>query len=170
VFDETNGSQKEQVDLDLINDEEAPCDDLQRMVIDAVRPQDPSNEPQETSSNDTTPPAQGLDQDNHDKDVEPNDQGQEESNDQGGDEDDGNKGEAPPHPKVRQNVQRDHPIDNILGDIEKGVTTRSRVANFCEHYSFVSSFEPFKVEDALRDPDWVVAMQEELNNFKCNEV
>jgi hypothetical protein len=26
------------------------------------------------------------------------------------------------------------------------------------------------VEDALRDPDWVVAMQEELNNFKCNEV
>jgi hypothetical protein len=34
---------------------------------------------------------------------------------------------------------------------------------------FVSSFEPFKVEDALHDPDWVVAMQEELNNFKRNE-
>jgi hypothetical protein len=60
--------------------------------------------------------------------------------------------------------------DNILGDIEKGVTTRSRVANFCEQYSFVSSFEPFKVEDVLRDPDWVVAIQEELNNFKHNEV
>jgi hypothetical protein len=71
---------------------------------------------------------------------------------------------------VHQNVQRDHPVNNILGDIKKGVTTRSRVANFCEHYSFVSSFEPFKVEDVLRDPDWVVAMQEELNNFKCNEV
>jgi hypothetical protein len=28
----------------------------------------------------------------------------------------------------------------------------------------------FKVEDALRDPDWVVAMQEELKNFKRNEV
>jgi hypothetical protein len=41
---------------------------------------------------------------------------------------------------------------------------------FCEYYSFVSSFEPFKVEDALRDLDWVVAMQEELNNIKCNEV
>jgi hypothetical protein len=68
-------------------------------------------------------------------------------------------GEAPPHARVRQNIQRDHPIDNILGDIEKGVTTRSHVANFCEHYSFISSFEPFKVEDALRDPDWVVAMQ-----------
>jgi hypothetical protein len=30
--------------------------------------------------------------------------------------------------------------------------------------------EPFKVEDALCDLDWVVAMQEELNNFKQNEV
>jgi hypothetical protein len=43
VFDETNDSQKEQVDLDLIDDEEAPCGVLQRMTIDDVRPQDPSN-------------------------------------------------------------------------------------------------------------------------------
>jgi hypothetical protein len=71
---------------------------------------------------------------------------------------------------VHQNIQRDHSVDNILGDIKKGVTTRSRVINFYEHYSFVSSFEPFKVKDALSDLDWVVAMQEELNNFKCNEV
>jgi hypothetical protein len=71
---------------------------------------------------------------------------------------------------VCHNVQRDHPVDNIVGDIEKGVATRSCVANFCEHYSFVSSFEPFKVQDALRDLDWVVAMQEELNDFKHNEV
>jgi hypothetical protein len=149
VFDETNGSQKEQVDLDLIDDEEAPCNALQRMVIDDVRPQDPSNQPQETSPNDTTPPTQGLDQGQE----ESNDQGQEESNDQRGDEDDGDKEEAPRHPRVRQNIQRDHPIDNIHGYIKKGVTTRSRVANFCEHYSFVSSFEPFKVEDALRDLD-----------------
>jgi hypothetical protein len=55
-------------------------------------------------------------------------------------------------------------------DIENGVITISRVINFCEHYSFVSSFESFKVEDALRDPDWVVVMQKELNNFKRNEV
>jgi hypothetical protein len=140
------------------------------MAIGDIRPQDPSNQPQETSPNDTTPPAQGLDQDNHEEDVESNDQGQGESNDQGGDEDDGDKGEAPPHPIVRQNVQRDHPIDNILSDIKKEVTTRTHIVNFCEHYSFVSSFEPFKVEDTLRDPDWVVAMQKELNNFKRNEV
>jgi hypothetical protein len=158
MFDETNDSQKEQVDLDLIDNEESPCDALQRMTIGDVRPQDPSNQPQETSPNNTTPPAQGLDQDNHEEDNDPNDQDQEESNDQGGDKDDGDKGEATPHPRVCHNVQRDHPIDNILGDIKKGVTTRSHVANFCEHYVFISSFEPFKIEDALCDPNYVVAM------------
>jgi hypothetical protein len=80
--------------------------------------------------------------------------------------------EAPrvPQTQVRATIQRNHPIDQILGDISKGVTTRSRLANFCEHYSFVSSIEPFRVEEALQDPDWVLAMQEELNNFKRNEV
>jgi hypothetical protein len=34
----------------------------------------------------------------------------------------------------------------------------------------VSSIETYRIEDALRDPDWVVAMQEELNNFTRNEV
>jgi hypothetical protein len=38
MFDETNGSQKEQVDLDLVDDEEAPCDALERLVIGDVRP------------------------------------------------------------------------------------------------------------------------------------
>jgi hypothetical protein len=52
----------------------------------------------------------------------------------------------------------------------KGVTTRSRVAHLCEHYSFVSSIEPYRMEDALRDSDWVLTMQEELNNFTRNEV
>jgi hypothetical protein len=38
VFDETNGSQKEQVYLDLVDDEEAICNALQKMVIGDVRP------------------------------------------------------------------------------------------------------------------------------------
>jgi hypothetical protein len=100
MFDETNGSQKEQVDLNLVDDEEAPCDTLQRMEIDDVRPQDPNDQPQKLTPNDTTPPTQGLDQDNHEEDDESNDQDQEESNDQGGDEGDGDKGEAPLHPRV----------------------------------------------------------------------
>jgi hypothetical protein len=56
-------------------------------------------------------------------------------------------------------------MDQTLGDISKGVTTRSRIASFCEHYSFVSSIEPFRVKEAFEDLDWVLAMQEELNNF-----
>jgi hypothetical protein len=35
---------------------------------------------------------------------------------------------------------------------------------------FVSSLEPLKIEQALGDPDWVMAMQEELNNFERNKV
>jgi hypothetical protein len=53
VFDETNGSQVEQYDLDIVDDEEAPCEALQRMTIGDVRPQDPC-EPQ--APNNTTPP------------------------------------------------------------------------------------------------------------------
>ena len=63
-----------------------------------------------------------------------------------------------------------HSTDNILGSINKGVTTRKRLVNFCEHHSFVSCIEPLKVEEALDDPDWVEAMHEELNNFTRNEV
>jgi hypothetical protein len=98
---------------------------------------------------------------------------QEEGQDQGGaQEEQVMEEEAPrvPPTQVRATIQRHHPVDQILGDISKGVTTRSRLANFCEHYSFVSSIEPFRVEEALQDPDWVLAMQEELNNFKRNEV
>jgi hypothetical protein len=35
-----------------------------------------------------------------------------------------------PHPRVRQSVQQDHPINNILGSMHRGITTRSRLANF----------------------------------------
>ncbi len=51
-----------------------------------------------------------------------------------------------PHPRVHQSIQRDHPVDNILGSIQRGVTTRSRLAIFCEFYSFVSSLEPLRVQ------------------------
>jgi hypothetical protein len=115
-------------------------------------------------------------QDDEDEDQE-NEPPQEEDMDQRGDEDEQDKeddqeirDQRPPHPRVHQEIQRDHPVNSILGDIHKGVTTRSRVAHFCEHYSFVSSIEPYRIEDALRDPDWVAAMQEELNNFIRNEV
>jgi hypothetical protein len=77
---------------------------------------------------------------------------QEEARDQGGaQEEQVMEKEAPlaPPTQVRAMIQRNHLVDQILGDISKGVTTRSRLANFCEHYSFVSSIEPFRVEEAL---------------------
>jgi hypothetical protein len=73
--------------------------------------------------------------------------GVEEDEDENDQED--SKSSPPPHLRVRQTDQRDHPVNNILGDIMKGVIARSHVATFCEHYSFISSFESFKMEDAI---------------------
>jgi hypothetical protein len=182
VFDETNGSQVEQVDLDELDDEEAPCVALRNMSIGDVCPKEfeepPQAQDQPSSSNQASPPTQNEDQaQDYEKEDQEDEPPQEEGNDQGGDDNDQDKeddqeeqGPRLPHPRVHQAIQRDHPMNSILGDIHKGVTTRSRVAHFCEHYSFVSSIEPYRVEDALRDSDWVLAMQEELNNFTRNEV
>ncbi|WVZ84651.1 hypothetical protein U9M48_031658 [Paspalum notatum var. saurae] len=74
------------------------------------------------------------------------------------------------HPRIHHTVAKDRPIDQIVGDISKGVQTRSCIASFCEHYSFVSCVEPNRVDEALQDPDWLNAMHEELNNFTRNKV
>ena len=60
------------------------------------------------------------------------------------------------------NIARDHPLDTIIGDISRGVQTRSRLTLFYEYFSFVSSIEPKKIDEALKDVDWVNAMHEEL--------
>jgi hypothetical protein len=86
VFDETNGSQVEQYNLDIVDDEEATCEALQRMAIEDVTPQDPS-EPQ--APNDTTPAIEDHEQDQEDEQDEDQAHDQEENIDQGGDEDDG---------------------------------------------------------------------------------
>ena len=44
------------------------------------------------------------------------------------------------------------------------------MATISEHYSFVSFIEPTKIDEALKDPNWVNAMHEELNNFTRNQV
>jgi hypothetical protein len=182
VFDETNGSQVEKFDLDELDDEEALCVALRNMSIGDVCPKEseepPQTQDQPSSSKQASPPTQdegeAQEEEDEDQDDEPP---QEEDINQGGDDDHEDKeddeeirDQRPLHPRFHQAIQRDHPVNSILGDIHKGVTTRSRVAHFCEHYSFVSSIEPYRVEDALRYPDWVVAMQEELNNFTRNEI
>jgi hypothetical protein len=162
VFDETNGSSREQVDLDDTDEDDVPTAAMRTMAIGDVRPKERQEQDQPSSSTMVYPPTQD------DGQVH-----QEEARDQGGtQEEQVMEEEAPmaPPTQVRATIQRNHLVDQILGDISKGVTTRSRLANFCEHYSFVSSIEPFRVEEALQDPDWVLAMEEELNNFKRNEV
>jgi hypothetical protein len=56
------------------------------------------------------------------------------------------------------NIARDHPLDSIISDISRGVQTRSRLISFYEHFSLVSSIEPKKIDEALKDVDWVNAM------------
>jgi transposase InsO family protein len=132
VFDETNGSQVEQVDLDELDDEEAPCVALRNMSIGDVCPKE-SEEPsqaqdQPSSSIQASPPTQDEDMDQQEEDEDQDDEPPQEVDiDQGGDEDDQDKGDdqeiqdqRPPHPRVHQAIQRDHPINSILGDIHKG--------------------------------------------------
>jgi hypothetical protein len=91
VFDETNGSQVEQVDLYELDDEEAPCIALRNMSIRDVCPQEPVEpsqaQDQLSSSIQASPPTQDeeLAQEEEDQDQD-NEPPQEEGIDQGGDE------------------------------------------------------------------------------------
>ena len=59
--------------------------------------------------------------------------------------------------------------DNIICDIKQGVSTRCSIV-FYEHVAFVSQIEPKNVNDALNDSNWIVAMQDEFNQFTRNDV
>jgi hypothetical protein len=37
--------------------------------------------------------------------------------------------------RIHHSIVKDHLVDQIVGDISKGVQTRSRIASFCEHFS-----------------------------------
>ncbi|XP_063941275.1 uncharacterized protein LOC135149479 [Daucus carota subsp. sativus] len=65
---------------------------------------------------------------------------------------------------------RDHPFELIIGDAAAGVKTRRATMDECLYSSFLSHEEPKKIEEALLDPDWILAMQEELNQFERNKV
>ena len=46
---------------------------------------------------------------------------------------------------------RDHPLDQVLGDVSSGVRTRRQVQNEVEFGAFLSQIEPTSVEQALED-------------------
>ncbi|KAJ9566817.1 LOW QUALITY PROTEIN: hypothetical protein OSB04_002783 [Centaurea solstitialis] len=65
---------------------------------------------------------------------------------------------------------KDHPIDQVLGNPSSGIKTRRQSGNICLYVNFISENEPKEIDDALRDPAWVPAMQEELAEFIRNNV
>ncbi|KAH9734285.1 hypothetical protein KPL71_017316 [Citrus sinensis] len=56
------------------------------------------------------------------------------------------------------------------GDPSRGITTRSSLRNTCDHAAFISQIEPKSFADAENDESWIMAMQEELNQFERNNV
>ncbi|KAJ9567585.1 hypothetical protein OSB04_003551 [Centaurea solstitialis] len=65
---------------------------------------------------------------------------------------------------------KDYPIDQVLGNPSSGIKTRRQSGNVCLYVNFISENEPKEIDDALRDPAWVSAMQEELAEFIRNNV
>ncbi|GJT65539.1 retrovirus-related pol polyprotein from transposon TNT 1-94 [Tanacetum coccineum] len=64
---------------------------------------------------------------------------------------------------------KDHPLDNIIGELERPVSIRLQLheqALFYYYDEFLTSVEPKNYKDALTQACWIEAMQEELNKFE----
>ncbi|GJY73514.1 retrovirus-related pol polyprotein from transposon TNT 1-94 [Tanacetum coccineum] len=64
---------------------------------------------------------------------------------------------------------KDHPLETVIGNLNER-TLRSQVQNQSNFFCFVSSVEPKNIKEAIQDESWTMAMQEELNQFKTNDV
>ncbi|GJY17200.1 hypothetical protein Tco_0388691 [Tanacetum coccineum] len=64
---------------------------------------------------------------------------------------------------------RNHPLENVIGNLNQR-TLRSQAQNQSNFFCFISTIEPKNVNEALGDESWIVAMQEELNQFIANDV
>ncbi|GJU54640.1 putative ribonuclease H-like domain-containing protein [Tanacetum coccineum] len=67
-----------------------------------------------------------------------------------------------PTPTTR--IHKDRPLEQIIGDIHSAHQTRRMTNNVTKHV------EPKKVIQALQDLSWIEAMQEELLQFKLQQV
>ncbi|GKB57192.1 hypothetical protein Tco_0913378 [Tanacetum coccineum] len=66
-------------------------------------------------------------------------------------------------------IEKDHPLDNIIDELERLVSTIHQLheqALFCYYDAFLTSVEPKTYKDALTQSCWIEAMQEELNEFE----
>ena len=166
-FDETNGSQEGDENLDDVRGTQL-VNAMKNMDIGDIRPReviDVEDDKNQVLSNSNEQASGSQDQSQASaSDEKVQDQQQLASS--------SSQSNASNQMQVLQptNVARDNPLDSIIGDISRGVQTRSRLASFCEHFSFVSSIEPKKIDEVLKDVDWINAIHEELNNFTRNQV
>ncbi|CAM8943933.1 unnamed protein product [Rhodiola kirilowii] len=98
------------------------------------------------------------------------------SNDNQPEEDDNPDTTPPDSPRVfhpSRAIEKNHPISEVIGDLNEGIKTRGKQVNFRNlacFSCFISSIEPKNVKEAINDEYWVVAMQEELGEFQRNDV
>nr|GEU87753.1 hypothetical protein [Tanacetum cinerariifolium] len=72
-------------------------------------------------------------------------------------------------PQHNSKWTKDHPLDNIIGQLSRPVSTRLQLHEqdlFCYYDAFLTSVEPKTYKDALTQYCWIEAMQEELNEFE----
>ncbi|GKD16210.1 hypothetical protein Tco_1205368, partial [Tanacetum coccineum] len=68
---------------------------------------------------------------------------------------------------------KDHPLENIIGELERPVSKRLQLheqALFCYYDAFLTSVEPKNYKDALTHACWIKAMQEELHEYERLEI
>nr|GFC98242.1 retrovirus-related Pol polyprotein from transposon TNT 1-94 [Tanacetum cinerariifolium] len=74
-----------------------------------------------------------------------------------------------PIPQHTSKLTKDHPLNNIIGQISRPVSIRLQLyeqALFCYYDAFLASVEPKTYKEALTRSCWIEVMQEELNEFE----
>jgi hypothetical protein len=80
------------------------------------------------------------------------------------------EGEIISEPGAPSHIQKVHPPQQIIGNLNERVTRSLRLAHLSclSNTLFVALFEPRDVGHALSDLSWVNVMHEELENFERN--
>ncbi|KAJ9555797.1 hypothetical protein OSB04_010411 [Centaurea solstitialis] len=83
--------------------------------------------------------------------------------------------DLPEEPLHLTRTQKNHPPTLVIGDIQSPMITRKQSKSLPNpHLSMISVFlsqtEPKKAHDAMKDPSWIEAMQEELLQFVLQHV
>nr|GEX24996.1 hypothetical protein [Tanacetum cinerariifolium] len=65
---------------------------------------------------------------------------------------------------------KDHQLHKIIGNPKSSVRIRGQLANSCLFACLLSSIEPANVAEDLKDADWVIEMQDKLDQFAILKV